>query len=114
MGYCAAIKRKIPTILLVVSILSGTAVPAFAVGPFQDVSPGSSYTKAIRYAYDNRITIGTSEDTFSPDRLITSGAGRTRHCLPVPAFLHMDQNCTESTVMWMPRYLLQRIWAFAI
>lgn len=80
MGYCTTIKRKIPAILVVIGTLLGTAVPAFAVGPFQDVSPGSSYTEAIRYAYDNRITIGTSADTFSPDRLITNGEMSMMFC----------------------------------
>lgn len=80
MGYCTTIRRKIPAILVVIGTLLGTAVPAFAVGPFQDVSPGSSYTEAIRYAYDNRITIGTSADTFSPDRLITNGEMSMMFC----------------------------------
>lgn len=95
MGYCTTIKRKIPTTLLVVSILSGTAVPAFAVGPFQDVSPGSSYTEAIRYAYENKITIGTSEDTFSPDRLITSGEMSMMFC---QAFFTDKEWTTEEAV----------------
>lgn len=74
------IKRKIPAMLLAVSMLHGTAVPVFAVGPFQDVSPDSSYAEAISYAYDNGITTGTSASTFSPDRLVSSGEMAMMFC----------------------------------
>ena len=38
-----------------------------AGNPFSDVSPDSKYYKAISWAYQNKVTVGTSEGEFMPD-----------------------------------------------
>lgn len=39
--------------------------------PFTDVKAGSYYEKAVLWAYENKITLGTSDTTFSPDNSCT-------------------------------------------
>ena len=39
--------------------------------PFNDVGSGRYYTDAIRWAFGNEVTVGTSAATFSPDALVT-------------------------------------------
>lgn len=38
---------------------------------FDDVKEGSWYAAAVEWAYQNKITNGTSDTTFSPDKIIT-------------------------------------------
>ena len=45
--------------------------PENPVAKFTDVSEGSSYYQAISWAVQNGITVGTSENTFSPDATCT-------------------------------------------
>lgn len=43
------------------------------VGRFTDVSPDSEYAPAVAWALNTGITNGTTETTFSPDRICTRG-----------------------------------------
>ena len=45
----------------------GEPEPAATACPFTDVAPDAYYYKAVLWAYENGITLGTSETTFSPD-----------------------------------------------
>ena len=39
--------------------------------PFDDVDPDDYYYDAVEYLYDNKIALGTGEDTFEPDKTCT-------------------------------------------
>jgi hypothetical protein len=39
--------------------------------PFNDVDPDDYYYDAVEYLYDNKIALGTGEDTFEPDKTCT-------------------------------------------
>ena len=39
--------------------------------PFDDVDPDDYYYDAVEYLYDNKIALGTGEDTFEPDKACT-------------------------------------------
>ena len=39
--------------------------------PFKDVAAGKYYTKAVIWAYENKIVAGVSADKFAPDAAIT-------------------------------------------
>lgn len=41
------------------------------LNPFTDVAAGAWYEEAVTWAYYNRVTSGTGEGLFSPDRTIT-------------------------------------------
>ncbi|MBQ9493146.1 MAG: InlB B-repeat-containing protein [Oscillibacter sp.] len=43
------------------------------IGRFSDVSPESEYASAVAWALDSGITNGTTETTFSPERICTRG-----------------------------------------
>ena len=47
--------------------LAGKPDPGNVTNPFKDVSKSNSYYKAVMWAYKNKITGGTSKDTFSPN-----------------------------------------------
>ena len=51
----------------------GMASLQSTVNRFADVSPESDYAAAIAWALDNGITNGTTDATFSPDRVCTRG-----------------------------------------
>ncbi len=51
----------------------GSPEPIIANAPFSDVNRGSYYYKAVLWAYENGITNGTSNTTFSPDAIVTRG-----------------------------------------
>ena len=40
---------------------------SFVDTPFTDVPAGEYYTYAVQWAYENGVTEGTSDTTFSPD-----------------------------------------------
>jgi hypothetical protein len=50
---------------------AGKPEPTTTENPFTDVEEGTDYYKAILWAYENGITTGTSETTFSPDDTCT-------------------------------------------
>ena len=50
----------------------GSPVQKNAKIPFSDVPVNSEYHDAVLWAFNNRITCGTSETTFSPDSICTS------------------------------------------
>ena len=50
----------------------GSPVQKNAKMPFSDVPANSEYHDAVLWAFNNRITCGTSETTFSPDSICTS------------------------------------------
>ena len=52
---------------------AGSPEPKNSVNPFSDLSPNAYYYKAVLWAVENRITQGTSTDTFSPDATVTRG-----------------------------------------
>ena len=51
----------------------GSPEPTGTVNPFSDLSPNAYYYKAVLWAVENRITQGTSADTFSPNMTVTRG-----------------------------------------
>lgn len=50
---------------------NGSPEPKTSRNPFEDVSSSSAFYKAILWAYENGITTGTSETTFSPSNPCT-------------------------------------------
>ena len=44
---------------------------AMGTNPFSDITDGSKLCKAVMWAYNNKITTGTSATTFSPDKNCT-------------------------------------------
>jgi uncharacterized repeat protein (TIGR02543 family) len=50
---------------------AGKPEPTTSESPFTDVEEGSYYYKAVLWAYENGITKGTSDTTFSPDDTCT-------------------------------------------
>lgn len=60
--------RRLIAGLLAALLLCGPVPVAQAASdlPFEDVKPGKWYYEAVRWAYENGITSGTSETTFSP------------------------------------------------
>jgi uncharacterized repeat protein (TIGR02543 family) len=50
---------------------AGKPEPTTTESPFTDVEEGSYYYKAVLWAYENGITKGTSDTTFSPDDTCT-------------------------------------------
>lgn len=51
--------------------LCGSPEPETAKNPFTDVSESSVFYKAILWAYENGITMGTTETTFAPKATVT-------------------------------------------
>ena len=41
------------------------------MNPFEDVDLSRYFAEAVRWAYENGVTTGTSATTFSPDQLVT-------------------------------------------
>ena len=41
--------------------------------PFRDIEAGSWYYEAVRYVYENGLMLGTSDNTFGPDKMTTRG-----------------------------------------
>ena len=52
---------------------AGSPEPTGTINPFSDLSPYAYYYKAVLWAVENRITQGTSADTFSPNMTVTRG-----------------------------------------
>ena len=50
---------------------AGSPNPKSSYNPFSDVKSGSYYYKAVLWAVENKITAGTSSNTFSPDASCT-------------------------------------------
>lgn len=50
---------------------AGAPEPKTAVNPFADVSEEAYYYKAVLWAAENGITVGTADNAFSPDRAVT-------------------------------------------
>lgn len=50
---------------------AGCPTPATRMNPFVDVPEGTYYTEAVLWAVEHGITAGSSENTFSPDRICT-------------------------------------------
>ena len=50
---------------------AGSPEPSTASCPFTDVSASSYYYKAVLWAYENGITNGTTDTTFSPNATVT-------------------------------------------
>ncbi len=50
---------------------AGCPEPEIGECPFGDIPAGAYYRKAVLWAYENGITDGTSETTFSPDDVVT-------------------------------------------
>lgn len=67
--------KKYITILIVAVIVSALAVAVWAETnmPFEDVPENAYYTEAVAWAYENGITRGTTDTTFSPDSAVTRG-----------------------------------------
>ena len=52
---------------------AGSPEPTATVNPFTDVAASDYYYKAVLWAYENGITKGTTDTTFSPDAPVTRG-----------------------------------------
>ena len=52
---------------------AGSPEPTGTINPFSDLDPSAYYSKAVLWAVENRITQGTSADTFSPNMTVTRG-----------------------------------------
>ena len=50
---------------------AGRPEPKSAVCPFEDIDPNAYYYKAVLWAYENGITYGTTDTTFSPNNPCT-------------------------------------------
>lgn len=67
---------------------AGSPEPQSAISAFTDVNPDSYYEKAVRWAVENKITVGTSASKFSPNAKCTRGQSAT--------FLWRAADCPES------------------
>ena len=56
---------------------AGSPEPSSTSNPFTDVNSGDYYYKAVLWAVENGITVGTSTSTFSPDAVCTRGQSVT-------------------------------------
>jgi len=52
---------------------AGEPEPLSSICPFIDVLPGAYYYKAVLWAYEEGITLGTSQTAFSPFETVTRG-----------------------------------------
>ena len=52
---------------------AGSPEPTASTSPFEDVSDGKYYTKAVLWAAETGVTAGTSETTFRPNDTCTRG-----------------------------------------
>lgn len=52
---------------------AGSPEPKTNVNPFTDVKISDYFYKAVLWAYENGITLGTSDDKFSPADTVTRG-----------------------------------------
>lgn len=68
-------KTKLALAITAVALL--VPATAWATHTFTDVEDGRFYTDAVEWAFDNDITTGTSETTFSPDDPVTRGQNVT-------------------------------------
>ena len=78
-----SMKRRLASLLLAAAIIltllpaqalaAGTAAPADAANPFQDVRQGSWYYDAVQYVRANGLFYGTSKTTFWPEGTMTRG-----------------------------------------
>ena len=50
---------------------AGAPEPSAAESPFTDLDPGAYYYKAVLWAAEHDITMGTTESTFSPDKTVS-------------------------------------------
>lgn len=65
-------KRKLPALLLSLSLTAGLAVNASAAS-FTDVAPDAWYAGAVAEVSGGGVMNGTTETTFSPDGQVTRG-----------------------------------------
>ena len=61
--------RSVITDVMLVLLLStmGSPEPTTTINPFSDVRKDGYYYKAVLWAVEKGITVGTSSATFSPD-----------------------------------------------
>lgn len=52
---------------------AGSPEPTISENPFTDVNEGDYFYKAVLWAYENGITLGTDDDKFSPNDTVTRG-----------------------------------------
>lgn len=65
-------RRAVTGLVAVIALIAvGPVVVDAAVGPFTDVGEDRYYADPVRWAYDNGITTGTSDTTFSPGAAVT-------------------------------------------
>ncbi|MBR4211410.1 MAG: S-layer homology domain-containing protein [Oscillibacter sp.] len=50
---------------------AGSPEPSATESPFTDLDPGAYYYKAVLWAAEHDITMGTTESTFSPDKTVS-------------------------------------------
>ncbi|MBQ7681396.1 MAG: S-layer homology domain-containing protein, partial [Oscillibacter sp.] len=50
---------------------AGSPEPSSTESPFTDLDPGAYYYKAVLWAAEHDITMGTTESTFSPDKTVS-------------------------------------------
>jgi hypothetical protein len=75
MNYITLTKTKFAIGLVAMALL--VPATAWATHTFSDVEDGRFYTEAVEWAFENNITTGTSDTTFSPDDPVTRGQNVT-------------------------------------
>ena len=81
----------------------GKPEPTNAANPFTDVKESDYYYKAVLWAVEQGLTVGTSETTFSPDMTCTSGQ--------VITFLYRSNNAGAAYEPSNPYYANAVAWA---
>lgn len=69
-------KIFLPFLLMLVMAISASAAEV----TFSDVAPDSPWLESIQYVADHGISVGTGNNCFSPDRLITCGQWAVMIC----------------------------------
>lgn len=90
----------------------GSPEPELTENPFEDVKANRYYYKAVLWAYENGITAGTSETTFSPDDSCTRAQ--------IVTFLWRMEGSEEPTITETPfedlkltaYYMKAVLWAY--
>ncbi|MDE7244376.1 MAG: S-layer homology domain-containing protein, partial [Oscillospiraceae bacterium] len=96
-------KRLLSVLLSVCALLLGMGTARAASG-FTDVDSGAYYAAAVDWAVANGITMGTTQSTFSPNRICTESEiltflQRANGFRPVSAVSDAASPCTRSTAV---------------
>lgn len=69
------VKKRALSVLLalvmVLAMLPGVSLAAETKLPFQDVKEGAWYYEAVKYVYENKLMVGTTQTAFAPGESLT-------------------------------------------